>query len=337
LAASLSQGIYNGTMTLVSDNATQAVTLTGEVLPKTFTKNIPAYTSTGGWVLIASPLTEAVTPSPENGFLTNDYDLYYFDQASDSSEWINYKSDNGNFNLVSGKGYLYANSQNDTLTFTGYPYNGNGQVTLSKTSGTHFEGWNLVGNPFAQTAYITKPFYTMNLEGSEVIASTSNSVGAMEGIFVVANEDGETMTFSTEEPNRGAALVMNICQNRGSVIDRAILRFGEGNNLPKFMLNKNNTTLYIPQDNKDYAVVNANNVGEIPVNFKAAENGTYTLSFSMENVAFSYLHLIDTMTGADIDLLALRLAQGPASYTFEAKTTDQASRFRLVFSANKTE
>ena len=303
----------------------------------TFTKNIPAYTPTGGWVLIASPLTEAVTPSPENGFLTNDYDLYYFDQASDSLEWINYKGDNGNFNLVSGKGYLYANSQNDTLVFTGYPYNGNGQVTLSKTSGTHFEGWNLVGNPFAQTAYITMPFYTMNLEGSEVIASTSNSVGAMEGIFVVANEDGETMTFSTEEPNRGAALVMNICQNRGSVIDRAIICFGEGNNLPKFMLNKNNTTLYIPQDNKDYAVVNANNVGEMPVNFKAAENGTYTLSFSMENVAFNYLHLIDTMTGADIDLLALRQAQGPASYTFEAKTTDQASRFRLVFSANETE
>lgn len=26
-----------------------------------------------------------------------------------------------------------------------------------------------------------------------------------------------------------------------------------------------------------------------------------------------------------------------ASYTFEAKTTDQASRFRLVFSANETE
>jgi hypothetical protein len=55
-----------------------------------------------------------------------------------------------------------------------------------------------------------------------------------------------------------------------------------------------------------------------------------------------YLHLIDNMTGADIDLLALRHpstgsgseAQGPASYTFNAKTTDYASRFRLVFVAS---
>jgi len=41
-----------------------------------------------------------------------------------------------------------------------------------------------------------------------------------------------------------------------------------------------------------------------------------------------YLHLIDNMTGADIDLLA------NPSYSFEAKTTDYESRFRLVFAAN---
>ena len=45
----------------------------------------------------------------------------------------------------------------------------------------------------------------------------------------------------------------------------------------------------------------------------------------------AYLHLMDNMTGADVDLLALRQAQGPAEYTFTAKTTDYASRFKLVF------
>jgi len=40
------------------------------------------------------------------------------------------------------------------------------------------------------------------------------------------------------------------------------------------------------------------------------------------------------MTGADVDLLALRQAQGPASYTFKARTTDYESRFKLVFVAN---
>ena len=39
-----------------------------------------------------------------------------------------------------------------------------------------------------------------------------------------------------------------------------------------------------------------------------------------------YLHLIDNLTGEDTDLLAT------PNYTFEAKTTDFASRFRIVFS-----
>ena len=41
-----------------------------------------------------------------------------------------------------------------------------------------------------------------------------------------------------------------------------------------------------------------------------------------------YLHLIDNMTGADVDLLT------SPEYTFNAKVTDYESRFRLVFSAN---
>ena len=64
----------------------------------------------------------------------------------------------------------------------------------------------------------------------------------------------------------------------------------------------------------------------MPVNFKAKENGTYTLTVNPEGVEMGYLHLIDNMTGADVDLLAT------PTYTFSAKTTDYASRFRLVFS-----
>ena len=52
----------------------------------------------------------------------------------------------------------------------------------------------------------------------------------------------------------------------------------------------------------------------------------------MENVEMDYLHLIDNMTGEDVDLLA-GASTGSATYTFEAKTTDCASRFRLVFAS----
>lgn len=296
------------------------------VTEQTFTKEIEGYAedSIGHYYLIASPIGE-VDPENVTNMLENSFDLYYFNQSSDL-EWINYEGDNGNYNLLPGKGYLYANSEDVTLTFTGFPYDGNGEISLDYDANARFAGWNLVGNPFANTAYIDREFYVMNNIGTEIIAGEGNSVAAMEGIFVVAETDGETMTFSTEEPNRGASLMMNITQNRGAAIDRAIIRFGEESTLPKFMLNENNTKVYIPQDNKDYAVVSVNSdMGEMPVNFKAAKNGTYTLSFSNEEVSFSYLHLSDNLTGVDVDLLET------PSYSFDAKTTDYATRFKLVF------
>ena len=147
----------------------------------------------------------------------------------------------------------------------------------------------------------------------------------MEGIFVVANTNGETMTFSTTAPaKRGSNLTLNLTDG-GNLIDRAIVSFSESEQLPKFQLNRNSTKLYIPQDGKDYAVVCSEEMGAMPVNFKAEDNGTYTMNFSCENVGFAYLHLIDNKTGNDVDLL-----QTP-SYSFEAKTTDYESRFKLVF------
>jgi hypothetical protein len=116
--------------------------------------------------------------------------------------------------------------------------------------------------------------------------------------------------------------------NRGTVIDNAIVRFDEGQTLEKFMFNANGTKLYFTEGNQDYAIVRSNAKGEMPVNFKAETSGTYTISVNAENTEMNYLHLIDNMTGADIDLLAT------PSYSFEANTNDYATRFRLVFKAN---
>ena len=58
------------------------------------------------------------------------------------------------------------------------------------------------------------------------------------------------------------------------------------------------------------------------------EDGEYTLTITPENVEANYLHLIDNKTGADIDLLTT------FEYTFNATTTDNESRFRLVFNAH---
>ena len=293
--------------------------------------------SDGGYVLIASPVGTVNPAENVTNMLTNSYDLYAFDQAEEM-EWRNYKS--SNFSLEPGHGYLYANSEDVTLVFPGEAYNGSGEVTLSKTSNTSvdFQGWNLVGNPFVDTAFIAdgRPFYTMTSNGSEIIVADGNSIAPMEGVFVIATENDETISFTTTEPTADgdAKLALNLNQGH-DVIDRAIIRFGENQQLPKFQISRNSTKVYIPQDGKDYSVVSVDNMCEMPLNFKAKKNGTYTISVDPENVEFNYLHLVDNITGSDVDLLALRQAQGPASYTFTAKTTDYESRFKLVFSANE--
>lgn len=334
---SIFPGVCNTTLELVNGGEVGIDIYGGDIFVlnfvtmSTFTKDIEAYTVDGGFYLIATPIGE-VSPENVTNMTSNSYDLYSFDQnAEDGLEWINYKS--GAFeNLEPGKGYLYANSEYVTLSFTGYAYDGEGEVSLVLNASNNpdggWEGWNLVGNPFAQTAYIeNREFYTMNDDGSELTAVTGNSVEAMEGIFVIAGYDGEILTFSTEAPAKtNSQIVLNVSRNRGNAIDRAIVRFGEGGVLPKFMLNKDNTKVYIPQDNNEYAVVRSVEAGEVPVNFKAAENGTYTISVYTEEVDVNYLHLIDNQTGDDIDLL-----QTP-NYSFNALTTDFASRFKLVFS-----
>ena len=281
----------------------------------------------GGYYLIASPVTVDLT---NHDMTTGDFDLYYFDQVGDDegNEWMNYKTEN--FNLEPGKGYLYAHKIGGEFTLAGTAYDGDGTVTLHKTDDTEvdFQGWNLVGNPWGVKAYPDHDFYTMNNDGSGIdvnVYTAGTEIAAMTGIFVVAEGEGETMTFTTENPNsKYANLALNLTNNN-KLVDRAIVRFDEGRQLPKFQLNTNHTKVYIEQDNKDYAIVNAEEMGEMPVSFKAENNGTYTLSFNAEEVSFNYLHLIDNMTGADVDLLST------PSYSFEARTTDYTSRFRLVF------
>ncbi len=336
----------NPTVLIIEDGG--QLIISNDLVAATVKKNIVGHNPSAkdgvtGYCLISSPIND-MTPASAHmiAATAEDYDLYRFDQTK-KLEWINYKSslDNGGqFNLMSGQGYLYANKENETLEFAGTIYNGNGIVYLTLDNTSAFAGWNLVGNPFTQDAYINRSYYVMNSTGSEILAETvskDNAIKPMQGIFVIANENNEQMTFSKEpqsSSNNNGGLTLNVNQTvntRGessnNLVDRAIVRFGVNDMLPKFQLNDNSSKVYFTEGNKDYAVVSAEAQGEMPVYFKAAENGTYTIDFSMDNVEFSYLHLIDNKTGNDVDL-----RQTP-SYTFEASTIDYASRFRLVFRA----
>ncbi len=300
---------------------------------------------TNGWAFIASPVAENIDATTVgNIFSATEYDLYRFNPSADL-EWENWKQEGNHhhFNLENGQGYLYATKETKTLVFSG-SFNTDDEKTIESLPA----GFNLVGNPFTTDAYIDKPYYTLNEDGSVIVAQsngTTTPIAPCHGVIVEV--DGyESVTFSKTAPaataNQG---MLNItvaeqkADTRGAstgsatAIDNAIVRFGEGEQLGKFHFGNPSANISIPQGGKEYAVATVS-TNEIPVNFKASKNAEYTISFNPENVEFDYLHLIDNLTGADVDLLALRQAQGPASYTFTAKTTDYASRFRLVFSAS---
>ena len=340
----------------VYDYSTNNGTLTGDDNPYTLTmaaanatinarysasKEISKYTSdetSDGWYLIASPIG-TVNPANVTYMTSNHYDIFRFNQSAEM-EWQNWEQTDAShyhFNLEPGRGYLYANSEDVTLTFIGTPYSGNGQVSLSYSeinSDERMRGWNLIGNPFGVAATITRPCYKMKASHDEVILYNGSelspvTVNPMEGVFMYAKNDGETVTFNTGGAKRGESnennIVINLSDNKGIVIDRAIVSFEKGRTLPKFQIKENSTKLYIPQKGTDYAIAFSYRIGELPLNFKANETSVYTLNFSGENM--NSVSLVDMIEGAVIDLSV------NDKYTFIGTATDREDRFKLVFSS----
>ena len=345
----------NATLTL-ADGGTL---MTNNDLIATMKKNITGYgidneNTNLGYCLIANPVAETyyndhIQLSPNltaTNLLNGNYDLYSWDYASvDGLAWRNYEyltnQYNGRFNLINGQAYLYANRDDIEVTFTGTARANNVDEEMTTDFGStqySFNGWNLIGNPFVCDVYLNDAtsadmaFYRMNDGGNGFVTATG-AIHPMEGIFVQATAEGQTFKFSRnyiEDNSRGKLNISASEAKRSIVLDNALIRFDEGNTLEKFTFRQGSTKVYIPVEGKDYSVVKAGEVGELPLCFKAAKNGNYTLSFNLESLGLSYLHLIDNMTGADVDLLA------NPSYSFSAQTTDYASRFRLVFATGSS-
>ena len=307
---------------------------------------IPGYgEGEGNYRFIASLLVENTAPTIVDNMITETpYDLYRFDQSEDL-EWRNYEypENTQDFMLVNGQGYLYANAEEVNLVFKGeFNEDETKEVELAYDANADLSGWNLVGNPFPVSAYANRSYYVMNEDGTAiepVAVSMGTVIPFCTGVMVKSDNTGETVTFSKTAPeaavNQGVLQIAVAQANQrgastgsATASDKAIVSFNADDRLEKFVFNEDNATLSIPQGGKDFAIANAEKMGEMPLNFKAAKNGEYTITINPEAVEMDYLHLIDNMTGNDIDLLAT------PSYSFDAKTTDYASRFRLVFVAS---
>ena len=334
----------NGTITIADGGQLRHTNAhdSEDVITVTLEKVIRGYEDvnikSGYYFIAPAPFYNTISPNSVTNLKTNNYDFYSFAaNASDGLEWINLH--NSSNSLKSAHGYLYANSETVTLRSTGQAnsiYGGASVQANYYDTDYEFNGWNLAGNPFVCNSYVyvennnqivEADFYRMNDDGDgyDMISST-DPVKPYEGVLLYTETSG-TVRFSINpiESNNNGKLNMNLNRN-GKRIDMARVRFGEGQNLGKKSFRDNSSKVYMTIEGKDYAsVFSTETIGEMPVSFKAETNGTYSLSFTNEEVSFSYLHLIDNMTGIETDLLA------NPNYSFEAKTTDYESRFKLVF------
>ena len=91
-------------------------------------------------------------------------------------------------------------------------------------------------------------------------------------------------------------------------------------------LHSGDASVWIHTDEADWQTAfTTPGLREVPVRFKAYKDGFFTISWNTMNADFNYMHLIDNLTGTDIDCL------NADEYHFEGKVTDYSSRFRLVF------
>ena len=298
---------------------------------------------TGKWAFIASPVEGSIAPSvvtnllgsaiPETNPVQYNYDLFRLN----SEQWENYVQHTGDFNIVNGQGYLYATKETKNLVFSGI-FNTDDTKTISGLP----QGFNLVGNPFAVDAYVDKPYYKLNNDGSAVLSTTfTDAIEPCHGV-VVEVEGSEDVTFSTEAPaastGNNGSLQMTLIKagtrdastGSATVLDKAAVSFDNGIRLGKFYFGETKASIYIPKDNNDYAIAFSEMSGEVPLNFKTKETGRYTIGFNFENVKGVRIQLIDKIEDRIIDLNK-DVSGNVSTYTFMGSTTDRDDRFTLVF------
>jgi len=326
----------DGTQTIAT-----AADIEGNKIVPTMTTVIDGYgEGNDGWVFIASPVVENIAPTAVDNLVGTeistgvyDFDLYRLNPSSVIWENYNNPTHQTGFNLVNGRGYLYATRETKTLVFPG-TYNTGTEKVIEDLP----KGFNLVGNPFIVEAYANRPYYKMNAEGSdiEIVENyAENPIPAFTGVVVKTETAGESVTFRTSAPNQqssanNGSLQMTLVKGNldtrdAKVHDKAIVSFNEDSKLEKFIFNDEHAKLYIPQDGYDYAIAFSDRRGEVPVNFRAQETGHYTIIFDSDMDDLSNMSLIDQFEGVTVDL------SSTPSYTFMASVADRENRFKIVF------
>lgn len=338
----------NAANLIIEDGAEIILNSTNTGVKATFIKNITSAAKDNDvWYTISTPIgginITDVTNLVDNEGHTLKYNLYRYNESLQSNQWEAYNPTNHDdfTTLVKGKGYLYRNN-GKSLSFAGEVNVGNVTgITLTSTAASgDLRGFNLIGNPFGHTIYkgegaaidntsLNEGFYYLTETGEWIAGDYKTPITPRMGILVQVSSSITSLNLTISDTDDKASseskyandnLQFMVSNNDYEDVAYAIFRKGEGLN----KINHRNAKapmIYIPQENEDYAIaMMSDDTKMFGLNFKAATMGQYTLSYKAEG-NFDYLHVIDRLTGADVDMLI------EGNYTFVATPNDNENRF----------
>lgn len=297
-----------------------------------------------GWQAISTPVNNVAFSNVNN--LTNvSYNIYRLNEST--MMWENCQ-DSDYSSFENGRGYLYRKDNSTNIIFNGTFNVGNVIYPLTYTSSTT-KGFHLIGNPYPHNiykgdgaaipnTYLEKGFYTLTSAGAwQAETDNSTAIAPCQAILVQAKSSvtaGDELTITnTTETGAKRDFEDNImfAVSNSNYEDVAYAVFKEGHGLNKIEhRNEEIQMLYIEHNGEDFAIANIEEyVRAFNLKFHAAKIGQFTMKIKPTG-NFSYLHMIDRMTGEDLDMLV------EDDYTFIGTPNDNENRFvvRLRLSEN---
>lgn len=328
-------------------------------IPVSVLKNITAASKNGnpvyGWNIISSPVTEALLTGANanvNIITSNsepyNFDLLYYDEPN--HYWRSYISNTSStyfpdHRLQLATGYLYRNAKNFTIEFDGSTNCGGVKCDVTASSGiSSLKGFNLIGNPYTHDIYkgegcaiesdiLNDGYYRLNSSGGWVAFENKVPIKSCEGVLVQAGSGGKVMINDTDaepkESRYNSGKIKFIVSN-SEYEDATYVMFTQGTGLNKMEhINSDIPMVYINYKDENYGIATFGDaVKAFNLNFQAKTTGIYTLGYEAEG-EFDYLHVIDCLTGEDIDILA------EGSYSFIGSPRDAEARFIVRLQENQ--
>ena len=171
----------------------------------------------------------------------------------------------------------------------------------------------------------TAPRYLHPHQGFMVIVNKLNLTAKFDDRM--RNVDATGVTFRDGQPRY--PLVNLFATDDNGNRDMVTVELGrpdKGGALKQGALRTSTGSLCCHYEGEDYALVFTQpGLESANIRFSTDADAAYTMTWDTQNGEFGYLHLVDNLTGADIDCLTA------SEYKFTSRTSDYASRFKLVF------